>query len=311
MRSDPSKNLNAIDRITLLYLFTTTIFIGLAWNNLENKLLPLVFRILAILIIYGMGYFHELFRGGVIQFLRYAYPLVLIVYLYPETDHFNNIFFENQDPFFSRVEETIFGFQPALRFLDRFHELWIIELMSFGYFSYYLLIFGFTLLLFLTDQQLFYRLTFVMISSFYVYYLVFILLPVAGPQYFFPPPENEVPEAYLFSSMLKLVQELGERPTGAFPSSHAGIALIIIWYTWKYRRYWLSIILPLSILLIASTVYIKAHYVIDVIAALVTVPFFILSGNSLFHLLNKQKQTGWESTQEGENNIKPQRAQNK
>ncbi len=288
MRSDFRKNLNAIDKITLLYLFITTIFIGVAWNDLENKLVPLGFRILTILVICVMACYQELFRGGIMQFLRYAYPLILIVYLYPETDHFNNIFFENQDPFFSRIEETIFGLQPSLLLLKRFPQLWIVELMSFGYFSYYLLIFGFSLLLFLYDPDLFYRLIFVIISSFYIYYLVFVALPVAGPQYFFPSPENEVPTAYLFSSMLKLIQELGERPTGAFPSSHVGIVLIMIWYTWKYLRRWLFVILPLSILLIASTVYLKAHYVVDILAATVTVPFFIISGNSLFNLLEKQ-----------------------
>ncbi len=288
MKTELRKNLHALDKVTLLYLFITTIFIGLAWNDLDNKLLPLGFRILTILIIYGMAYYHELFRGGVMQFIRYAYPLILVIYLYPETDHFNNIFFENQDPFFCRVEETTFGFQPSLVLLERFPKLWIIELMSFGYFSYYLLIFGFSLILFLSDMKLFYRLTFVIIASFYIYYLVFILLPVAGPQYFFPPPENEVPTAYLFSRMLKLVQELGERPTGAFPSSHVGIVLIIIWYTFKHFKNWLYVVIPLSVILTISTVYLKAHYGIDIIAATITIPFFIISGNGLFNFLNKK-----------------------
>lgn len=298
MRSDPRKNLNAIDKITLLYLLITTIFIGLAWNDLENKLLPLGFRILSILIIYAMACFQDPFQGGVMRFLRYAYPLILIIYLYPETDHFNNILFENQDPFFSRVEETLFRVQPAQFLLDRFPQLWITELMSFSYFSYYLLIFGFTLILFLNHPDLFYRLTFVLISSFYIYYLVFIVLPVAGPQYFFPPPANEVPKAYVFSSMLKLVQELGERPTGAFPSSHVGIALIILWYVYKYLRQWFYVVLPLAILLTISTVYLKAHYLIDTMAALVTLPLFIISGNGLFNLLKKQGQdAGGEQVQ--------------
>ncbi len=289
MKSDLLKNLNAIDKITLLYLFISAVFIGLAWDDLENKLTPLGFRSLAILIIAGMAYYQKMFRGGIMQFLRYAYPLILIIYLYPETDQFNNIFFANQDPFFSRIEESIFGLQPSLLLLEKFPQLWIVELMSFGYFSYYLLIFGFSLILFLRNPRLFYRLTFIIISSFYIYYIIFILLPVAGPQYFFASPDNEVPTAYLFSRMLKLVQELGERPTGAFPSSHVGIVLIIIWYTIKYFRQWIYLVLPLSIVLIISTVYLKAHYLIDSITAIVTIPFFIISGNSFFNLLHKQK----------------------
>lgn len=283
-------NLNAIDRITLLYLLGTTIFIGLSWNDLESKMIPLGFRLGTLFLIYMMAHFQGAFPGGIMRYLRYVYPLILIIYLYPETDQFNNIFFQDQDPFFYRVEGAIFGFQPSLHFLNRFPQLWVTELMSFGYFSYYLLIFSFSLILYLKDLDMFYRITFIIISSFYIYYVVFIILPVAGPQYFFSPAENEVPKAYFFSSMLKLIQELGERPTGAFPSSHVGVVLIILWYSFKHLRVWFYIFIPISVLLISSTVYLKAHYLVDVLAAIVSLPIFVLSGKKLFDLLGKHDQ---------------------
>ena len=286
MKTNPRKNLTAIDKITLLYLFVTTIFIGLAWNDLENRLISLGFRIFSILIIYLMAYFQDLFRNGVMTFVRYAYPLGLIIYLYPETDQFNNVFFNDQDPFFYRIEELIFGCQPSLVFPDRFPQLWMTELMSFGYFSYYLVIFGFYLILYIKDFDLFYRITFIILSAFYTYYLLFIILPVAGPQYFLPSPQNEVPKAYLFSSMLKLVQELGERPTGAFPSSHIGVVTIVMWYSYKHIKKWFFILLPVTILLLLSTVYLKAHYLVDVIVGLLTVPLFIIAGNRLYERIS-------------------------
>jgi len=51
-------------------------------------------------------------------------------------------------------------------------------------------------------------------------------------------------------------------------------------------------------LLTISTVYLKAHYLIDTMAALVTLPLFIISGNGLFNLLKKQGQdAGGEQVQ--------------
>jgi membrane-associated phospholipid phosphatase len=111
------------------------------------------------------------------------------------------------------------------------------------------------------------------------------MLPVAGPQYFFPSPDNEVPRAYFFSGMLKLIQELGERPTGAFPSSHVGIAILILWYSFGRSRNYFYAILPVTILLIISTVYLKAHYVVDVLAAFITLPFIAIPASCLFSLL--------------------------
>lgn len=279
--------LNPIDRITLFYLLFTLIFIVIAWNGLENKWFPVVLRLAVVCSIFSMGYYQISFSGKILKFVRYAYPLVLIIYLYPETDLFNNILFEDQDLFFYRAEEQLFGFQPSLIFHDRFPQLWINEMMSFGYFSYYLIIFLSCLILYLKDTDQFYRITFIVISSFYIYYLIFIILPVAGPQYFIPPPDNEVPQAYFFSRLIKLVQECGERPTGAFPSSHVGVIVIILWYTYIYLKKWFVIFFPVSIVLILSTVYLKAHYLIDVLAAFVTLPLFILAGNRLFRILKE------------------------
>lgn len=288
MGNQPWKNLNAIDRITLLYLAITTLFIGLSWNDLESILIPLAFRICCVVFICLIARYYNGTHGRILHYLRYAYPLILIIYLYPETDLFNNFIFEDQDPFFFRIEAMIFGSQPSTQFLNQFPQLWVTELMSIGYFSYYLLIFSFSLILYLKDHDLFYRITFIMVCSFYIYYIIFIFLPVAGPQYYLSPPEDEVPKAYLFSGLLKLIQELGERPTGAFPSSHVGVALIILWYSYKHFKGYFITILPISVLLIFSTVYLKAHYVVDVLAAILSIPLFIIAGKYLFERIKKE-----------------------
>jgi membrane-associated phospholipid phosphatase len=290
MKNHPWKNLNAIDKITFLYIWGTAILIFFSWNELDNKLLPLGVRIGCTLLIYSMIRFQSLLHGRILGFLRIAYPLILIIYFYPETDQFNNILFEDQDSFFYRIEESLFGSQPALLFLKNYPQPWVIELMSFGYFSYYLIIFSFCLILYLKDPDVFYRLTFILTSSFFIYYCIFIILPVAGPQYYFPPPENEVPKAYFFSGMLKLIQELGERPTGAFPSSHVGIVILILFYSYRQARTYFYIVIPISILLILSTVYLKAHYVIDVLAAFITLPLIFIASKYFYLLFEKNYQ---------------------
>jgi membrane-associated phospholipid phosphatase len=87
--------------------------------------------------------------------------------------------------------------------------------------------------------------------------------------------------------MLKLVQELGERPTGAFPSSHIGVNVIILWYSFKYARNYFYWIIPVSVILFLSTVYIKAHYVVDIVGAIITLPLFVLTARYFYSLLDK------------------------
>jgi membrane-associated phospholipid phosphatase len=71
----------------------------------------------------------------------------------------------------------------------------------------------------------------------------------------------------------------GERPTAAFPSSHVGVTLVLLLLAWRSgsRRlfYW---VLPFLLLMCLATVYIRAHYAIDVFAGLIsgTMIYFIL-----------------------------------
>ena len=70
----------------------------------------------------------------------------------------------------------------------------------------------------------------------------------------------------------KLVAELKrlesvERPTAAFPSSHVGITTILMFLAWRTRcktLFWCM--MPFYVLMCFATVYIQAHYAIDVIA---------------------------------------------
>ena len=64
-----------------------------------------------------------------------------------------------------------------------------------------------------------------------------------------------------FYSLVEGMHDAGERPTAAFPSSHVGITTILMFLAWRTRckpLFWGM--MPFY------TVYIQAHYVIDVIA---------------------------------------------
>ena len=79
--------------------------------------------------------------------------------------------------------------------------------------------------------------------------------------------------------MVQSAHDAGERPTAAFPSSHVGVSTIVMLLAWKTgSRRLLYCLLPLYVLLCFSTVYIQAHYAIDVIGGWVSgaVLFFTL-----------------------------------
>ncbi|EJX07183.1 Phosphatidic acid phosphatase type 2/haloperoxidase [gut metagenome] len=64
--------------------------------------------------------------------------------------------------------------------------------------------------------------------------------------------------------LIVMTQASGERPTAAFPSSHVGISTILMFLLYRDNRRLLWIALPFYIFLCCATVYIQAHYLVDV-----------------------------------------------
>ena len=73
-----------------------------------------------------------------------------------------------------------------------------------------------------------------------------------------------------FYNLVEASQEVGERPTAAFPSSHVGISTIIMIMAYRVNKKLCCFLAPFYVLLCCATVYIQAHYLIDVIAGWVS-----------------------------------------
>jgi membrane-associated phospholipid phosphatase len=271
------------------YLIVTAVFILFNLFRIEHPYPMLFFRMAYLLatalLIYISSRSPEL---RWIRFLRLSLPFLLIVWFYQETDLLNNILFPQYlDPYFAHLEEAWFHSQPSLIFAERISNRGFAELMYFGYVSFYALTIGVPAwLYFRVDKIQAARFTTLIITSFTVYYLVFIVLPVAGPQYYFQDSVDPLPRGYVFGPLLQMAQKLGEGRTAAFPSSHVAICLMIVWGCFRYARRLVWYVVPVAVILIISTVYIRAHYVIDVIAGIVTAPLVYTVSGWLFARLD-------------------------
>ena len=298
-----------VEKATLAYTLFTTLLILLLWGRMTDPSQLVHGRVLVVagLVATRIIYMWMPTRGTLL--LRYLYPLSLLAYWYPDTYEFCQIF-GNLDHVFAAADQALFGCQPALAFYTLLPgKVWS-ELFHLGYFSYYPLIALTVLAPLFTDRCLFGRTAFVVLVSFFLYYLIYLFLPVAGPQYYFhaigldavraghfpavgdwfrfhtelgpsPTPEG------LFRNLVESTQASGERPTAAFPSSHVGVSTILMLLLWRNRRALMLAVLPLYVLLCASTVYIEAHYLIDVFGGLASAFLFFRLANRLYPLVQR------------------------
>ncbi len=219
---------------------------------------------------------------------------VILIYaslsgLYKETAILNQLFQTEIDPILIKADEFLWGFQPSLKFSEIYNSKWISELLFFGYFSYYLLPLLVFTVIYKKNHKKIEEFGFVLITSFLAYYVIFIILPAFGPQFFFSAPDNYIEAQGIFGKIIKVIQENGEAKTAAFPSSHVGISVIVLIWLFKNFRSTVVYFIPTTVLLILATVYIKAHYSIDVIAGFLTAPIIYYFSINVFTKLKVLK----------------------
>jgi membrane-associated phospholipid phosphatase len=239
-------------------------------------------------------------RSRWLDWLRHFYPLLLYTAFYHETGLLNRMFWPVYlDPILIRWEAHLFGCQPSLAFMQWLPGLAVSELFYAAYFSYYLMIAGIGVALFIRNRGQFIHFISVISLVFYACYVAYIFLPVIGPRVFFKPPPGyhlpaglqPSPEALAlpaavahgwFCRLMGLVYRWFEEPGAAFPSSHVAIAITTLYFSARYlpRLRWAH--LALVVLLCLATVYCRYHYVLDVLAGVVVAVILIPLSNRLY-----------------------------
>lgn len=300
---EPRKGLMAVEWATLAYALFTSLLILMMLGRMDHPVRMLMERGAIVLTTLAMPWLYDRFPCKGMSFLRVAFQLGLLSYWYPDTYDFNRCF-PNLDHVFASIEQLVFGGQPALRFSQICPYLPVSEAFNLGYFFYYPMMFIVMVYFCVFRFEEFDKASFLLAGSFFVYYLIYIFVPVAGPQFYFPAVGMEevlsgsfpavgdyfdryrvlLPGPYyehgFFHELVEYSQQVGERPTAAFPSSHVGISTLLMSMSWRADKRLFYGLVPFYVLLCGATVYIQAHYVIDSV-----VGFF--SGIGLYGLMNR------------------------
>ena len=300
-RVESSKGLFAVERISLIYNAITTILIVLLYSRMDHPGMMLLERAGIVAITFGLIYLYQKYPCCLSAFVRMVVQMSFLAYWYPDTFEFNRLF-PNLDCFFASAEQWLFNCQPSVEFSKLCPDIWFSEPFNMGYFAYYPLIAIVAIYYFVFKFEWFEKASFVIVTSFFLYYLIYIFVPVAGPQFYFPAIGMDNVEACnflsigdyfnhnaillpgpnfeqgLFFDLVEASQEVGERPTAAFPSSHVGISTILMIMAWRVNKKLCYGLTPFYVLLCCATVYIQAHYLIDVFAGWMSaIAIYILS----------------------------------
>ena len=169
------------------------------------------------------------------------------------------------DPFIHQFELAIFGIHPTV-YLQRFATPLLTEIMSFGYFSYYLIFLFPPFIFYFFRRQGASPLIFGMSLAYYFCFILFVLIPVAGPRFTLAD-KYSVPLIgyFLPETQARMMAKFALRGA-AFPSSHVAMVMASSFIVKRYMPWLFKIIFPLSIMVALGAVYGRYHYATDVVA---------------------------------------------
>jgi len=172
-------------------------------------------------------------------------------------------------------DQTIFGVQPCV-WAEQFITPLRTELMQFLYLNFFWIAPSTSLILLARRRWPEFRAaTLGVIVCFYIGYALYVLLPAAPPRLVLVYEFTRNLRGYPMGFSALSAQAFALLPVdsrAAFPSLHAAVSLVVLVYAWRYVRAWFWVLQPFVLGLWISTVYLRHHYVVDLIAGWLLAP---------------------------------------
>jgi membrane-associated phospholipid phosphatase len=192
------------------------------------------------------------------------------------------------DHYLIEIDRFIFGTDPTVA-LHSISNPVLTEILQIVYGTFFFLpiILAINLMVAEKNNEFQYT-TFTIVLGFFLSYIGYFLVPAIGPRFTihdFDATNSELP-GIIYTNYLRDIVNAGESiPAGTpnpaevvqrdvFPSGHTQITLIVMFLSVRLKVFTRYFFVPVGTMLIFSTVYLRYHYVIDLIGGLI---FMILT----------------------------------
>jgi membrane-associated phospholipid phosphatase len=219
------------------------------------------------------------------EIVRDWFPFLAILLMYYSLwgDATHLLVRQDRDGQLIALDQWLFGFQASVavqRFITPARTAW----MEFAYFYHILNIPLVACFVYLCRPRARFRemMSGLMVVTF-LGLLGYVLVPAIGPLY-------SLHDVYtvslsqpiaIFNQQLAFM-DLARIHRDVFPSMHVAISFLVWLYAWRNSRILFWILSPLVLSLWVSTVYLRYHYLIDVVAGLLLAPASFVLANWLF-----------------------------
>jgi membrane-associated phospholipid phosphatase len=227
-----------------------------------------------------------------LKFLREILPFGFCILIYTNMHNMVHLINPNDvDDTLIKIDDWLLGFQPSVA-LQAFISKPMTDYMFFSYSMFFVYPMLLPAILYFRGNYAAFRKTLVsIILAFYAGYIGYIIFPAVGPKYTLTEFFHTHLDGGIIADKIAFVVDYSishHTRRDCFPSLHNGITMLTLLFAFKYQRWFFYVLLPLALSLFLSTLYLRYHYFIDMIAGYALALFMLYVGPKIESFWSKK-----------------------
>jgi membrane-associated phospholipid phosphatase len=274
--------LKKYDLLTAIYLIFWILLIFFNYSSITGAFLFLTLHVVVLILVFILGGVKG--DAPVLKFIQHWYPFMFLPLFFTALHYLIPVIHpQNLDQILINIDRLLTGTDPTV-WLERFYNPFLVEIMQLSYLTFYFLPLLILIpLYFRKDYGRFEQLGFSFLLTFYLSYFGYLMFPALGPRYFLAHEQSIILDGTgIYHSISTALNGLENIQWDAFPSGHVAIALVYSYFAFRFFRKTFYVTIPVVSMLILSTVYLRHHYVVDVMAGVMLFAIIILTDKLLY-----------------------------
>lgn len=276
-----AKDWNSADLYTSLMLVLYSVMAIVLHQHVNGSTTTVWTNVLVLILIASTIVLTRLTDSPAIRAVRLFYVVPVIYMLYDQTHLFVTVIHPiDYDSWLIAADRALLGVDPTV-WLHQFANPVLTEYLQFCYFIFYLLPVGHAIeLWFRGDLERVEQFSRMMTFMFFISYLLYFCFPAIGPRFTlhdFALTAQELPGVWITNTLRSIINVGGGIVTGVadpssvvnrdcMPSGHTMLTIVNIVLAFRFRSRFRYVFLLIGGSLIFGTVYLRYHYVIDLLA---------------------------------------------
>jgi len=278
----------AADQVTIVYQLLMILTIIFNFANVQFGFIFIVFHLFVVTILLWLPNSPQ---NSILDWFKNWNPLVVIPLNFSELHYLvHSVSPMDFDQALINYDFALFGVHPTV-WMEKLANPLVTEYLQIIYTTFYFLpIFLSYLLIRKGAIKDFDYFVFIMVFGFYLSYIGYFMVPAIGPRFTLDHLQSfPVTGLWLTDSIRHTLDTLENIQRDAFPSGHTEMTVLTMYYAYFYSKKYFYVLLVIGTSLVFSTVYLRYHYVVDVIAGIVLAAMVVFLAPSVYKVFDDLK----------------------